>query len=45
MDLCFVLGNDCAVAIAEHIGGDLEGFSSIMNKKAQEEIKEKQFFL
>ncbi len=36
MDLCFVLGNDCAVAIAEHIGGDLEGFSSIMNKKAQE---------
>ena len=29
-------GNDCAVAIAEHIGGDLEGFSSIMNKKAKE---------
>lgn len=28
-------GNDCAVAIAEHIGGDLEGFSSIMNEKAQ----------
>lgn len=36
MDLCFVLGNDCAVAIAEHIGGDLDGFSSIMNKKAKE---------
>ena len=29
-------GNDCAVAIAEHIGGSLEGFSSIMNNKAKE---------
>lgn len=29
-------GNDCAVAIAEHVGGDLVGFSSIMNKKAQD---------
>lgn len=36
MDLCFALGNDCAVAIAEHIGGDLDGFSSIMNNKAKE---------
>lgn len=28
-------GNDCAVAIAEHIGKNLEGFSSIMNKKVK----------
>ena len=28
-------GNDCAVAIAEHIGGSLEGFASLMNKKAK----------
>lgn len=27
-------GNDCAVAIAEHIGGNIQNFSSIMNKKA-----------
>ena len=29
-------GNDCAVAIAEHISGNLENFSSLMNKKAKE---------
>jgi len=29
-------GNDCAVAIAEHIGGSVEGFSIIMNQKARE---------
>lgn len=29
-------GNDCAVAIAEHIGGSTDGFSTIMNNKAQE---------
>lgn len=29
-------GNDCAVAIAEHIGTDLEGFAILMNKKADE---------
>ena len=29
-------GNDCAIAIAEHIGGNIEGFSSIMNKKAKD---------
>ena len=29
-------GNDCAVAIAEHIGKDLEGFSNLMNEKAEE---------
>lgn len=29
-------GNDCAVAIAEYIGGDLEGFATLMNNKAKE---------
>lgn len=29
-------GNDAAVAIAEHIGGSIEGFSEIMNRKAVE---------
>jgi serine-type D-Ala-D-Ala carboxypeptidase (penicillin-binding protein 5/6) len=29
-------GNDAAVAIAEHVGGDLDGFVELMNKKAQE---------
>ncbi|NMA64884.1 MAG: D-alanyl-D-alanine carboxypeptidase [Clostridiaceae bacterium] len=29
-------GNDAAVAIAEHIGGSIEGFSEMMNKKAIE---------
>lgn len=29
-------GNDAAVAIAEHIGGSLEGFSYLMNQKAEE---------
>lgn len=28
-------GNDCAVAIAEHIGGNLEGFATLMNEKAK----------
>ena len=28
-------GNDCATAIAEHIGGSVEGFSTIMNNKAK----------
>lgn len=28
--------NDCAVAIAEHIGGSVEGFAAMMNQKAQE---------
>lgn len=28
--------NDSAVAIAEHIGGDIQGFSDMMNKKALE---------
>ena len=29
-------GNDSAVAIAEYVGGSLEGFSYLMNKKARE---------
>ena len=29
-------GNDCAIAIAEHIGGNVDSFSSIMNNKAKE---------
>ena len=29
-------GNDAAVAIAEHVGGSLEGFVVMMNQKAQE---------
>lgn len=28
--------NDCAVAIAEHVAGDTETFSELMNKKAKE---------
>ncbi len=28
--------NDSAVAIAEHVGGDVEGFANMMNKKAAE---------
>ena len=29
-------GNDCAIAIAEHIGGSIENFSILMNQKAFE---------
>lgn len=29
-------GNDAAVAVAEHIGGSVEGFADMMNKKAAE---------
>lgn len=29
-------GNDCAVAIAEHIAGNVENFSNLMNEKAKE---------
>ncbi|BBI33152.1 D-alanyl-D-alanine carboxypeptidase family protein [Cohnella abietis] len=29
-------GNDAAVAIAEHVGGSIEGFAYLMNKKAEE---------
>ena len=29
-------GNDSAVAIAEHVGGSLDGFVYLMNQKAEE---------
>lgn len=29
-------GNDAAVALAEYVGGSIEGFSELMNKKAQD---------
>ncbi len=29
-------GNDAAVAVAEHIGGSVEGFADMMNRKAKE---------
>ncbi|HOH89603.1 MAG TPA: serine hydrolase, partial [Bacillota bacterium] len=29
-------GNDAATAVAEHIGGSVEGFAEMMNKKARE---------
>ncbi len=29
-------GNDAAVAVAEHVGGSVEGFADLMNRKAQE---------
>lgn len=28
-------GNDAAIAIAEHIGGSIDGFAALMNQKAQ----------
>ena len=37
-------GNDCAIAIAEYIGGSIDQFSSIMNDKAKElELKNSNF--
>jgi D-alanyl-D-alanine carboxypeptidase len=29
-------GNDAAIAIAEHIGGSIDGFAELMNRKAEE---------
>ena len=34
--LLLVSGNDTAVALAEHVGGSVEGFADMMNKKAAE---------
>lgn len=34
--LMLASGNDAAVAIAEHVGGSVEGFVALMNAKAQE---------
>lgn len=36
MDYYLDLGNDCAVAISEHIGGSVEEFAELMNRKAKE---------
>ena len=34
--LMLVSGNDAAVALAEHVGGNIEGFANLMNEKAKE---------
>lgn len=34
--LLLLSGNDCAVALAEHVGGSVEGFVEMMNRKAKE---------
>jgi len=34
--LLLVSGNDCAVALAEHVSGSVEEFSKLMNKKCQD---------
>lgn len=34
--LLLMSGNDCAYALAEHVGGTIENFSKMMNKKAKE---------
>ena len=34
--LLLISGNDTAVALAEHVGGSVEGFADMMNKKAAE---------
>lgn len=36
MDLCYVHGNDAAVALAENVGGSVPEFANLMNKKAEE---------
>jgi D-alanyl-D-alanine carboxypeptidase (penicillin-binding protein 5/6) len=48
-DLCYSMmlesHNDSAVAIAEHIGGSLEGFALLMNEKAEEIGCENSYFI
>lgn len=34
--LMLVSGNDAAVALAEYVGGDIQGFANLMNNKANE---------
>lgn len=34
--LMLVSGNDAAVALAEHVGGNIKGFANLMNEKAKE---------
>lgn len=42
--LLLVSGNDAAVALAEHVGGSIEGFAEKMNTKAKElELKDTSF--
>lgn len=42
--LMLASGNDAAVAIAEHIGGSIDGFADMMNKRAAElELKDTHF--
>ncbi len=36
MDLCYVHGNDAAVALAEYVSGEVAEFVNLMNKKAEE---------
>ena len=36
MGFSYVRGNDAAVALAEHVAGDVEEFARLMNKKAKE---------
>lgn len=36
MDLCYVHGNDAAIALAEHVAGSVAEFANLMNKKAEE---------
>ena len=48
-DLCYSLmlesHNDSAVAIAEHVGGSVEGFATLMNEKAAELGCEQTYFI
>lgn len=48
-DLCYSLmlesHNDSAVAIAEHVGGSVEGFALLMNEKAEELGCQQTYFL
>lgn len=48
-DLCYSMmlesHNDSAVAIAEHIGGSVEGFAVLMNEKAKELGCERTYFI
>lgn len=48
-DLCYSLmlesHNDSAVALAEHVGGSVEGFAALMNEKARELGCEQTYFI
>lgn len=35
MDCYFALGNDCSIAIAEHVAGNVEDFVELMNNRAK----------